>query len=163
MESMLVLQIILTGTGATLVMDLWSLFQKYILTFPPLNYALVGRWAGWLTKGKWRHQTIITSPAIPGEASLGWLFHYLTGILFAAVPYLLAGEAWYREPSLSMGLLSGLLTLAAPFLILQPVMGFGIAASRTPRPGLAHMLSVLTHLTYGCGLYLAARFWAFYF
>lgn len=59
-------------------------------------------------------------------------------------------------PSLSTGLLAGLLTLFAPFLILQPALGFGIAASRTPRPWLARLLSVLTHLAYGVGLYIAA-------
>lgn len=32
----------ITGIGATLVMDLWSLLQKYLLKVPPLNYALVG-------------------------------------------------------------------------------------------------------------------------
>jgi Protein of unknown function (DUF2938). len=45
-------QILLTGLGATLVMDLWSLFQKHILKIAPLNYALVGRWALWLSRGK---------------------------------------------------------------------------------------------------------------
>ncbi|MGC0862086.1 DUF2938 family protein, partial [Pantoea agglomerans] len=39
---------VITGIGATLVMDLWSLCQKLILKIPPLNYALVGRWILWL-------------------------------------------------------------------------------------------------------------------
>ncbi len=55
---MVVVQILVTGIGATLVMDLWSLFQKHMLKIAPLNYALVGRWALWLWRGKVRHKTI---------------------------------------------------------------------------------------------------------
>jgi hypothetical protein len=50
---------VITGIGATLVMDLWSLFQKYIISIPPLKYALVGRWVLWMFKGKFRHNTIV--------------------------------------------------------------------------------------------------------
>lgn len=60
-------QILLTGLGATLVMDLWSLFQKHILKIAPLNYALVGRWALWLSLGKVRHNTIAATPPLEGE------------------------------------------------------------------------------------------------
>lgn len=59
-------------------------------------------------------------------------------------------------PTLATALLSGVVTLFAPFLILQPAFGFGVAASRTPRPWLARSLSLLAHLAYGIGLYLAA-------
>lgn len=91
-----------------------------------------------------------------GEIFTGWAFHYLTGIIFAFVPLVLNGAVWLSEPSLTAGLLAGLLTLFAPFMILQPAFGFGIAASRTLRPWLARLLSVLTHLAYGVGLYIAA-------
>jgi Protein of unknown function (DUF2938) len=51
----------------------------------------------------------------------------------------------------------GLATVAAPFLILQPAFGAGIAASLTPRPNIARVRSLLTHLSFGLGLYLAAE------
>lgn len=66
------------------------------------------------------------------------------------------GAVWLDAPSLTLGLLAGGLTLFAPFIILQPALGFGIAASQTPRPSLARLLSVLTHLAWGFGLYIAA-------
>jgi len=154
----IVFKIVITGIGATLVMDLWSLFQKQILNVPPLNYALVGRWVLWLLRGKLWHHTIVSTPQVRGEAPAGWAVHYLTGVLFAFVPLALAGRGWLDTPSLMTGLLAGLLTLSAPFIILQPAFGFGIAASRTPRPWLARLLSTLTHLAYGVGLYGAALF-----
>jgi nitrous oxidase accessory protein NosD len=39
---------------------------------------------------------------------------------------------------------------------MQPGMGAGIAASRTPKPAVARINSLLTHATFGLGLYLAA-------
>ena len=153
---MVVVQILVMGIGATLVMDLWSLFQKHILKIAPLNYALVGRWVLWLPRGKVRHSTIVTTPPLNGERFTGWLFHYLTGIAFATVPLALSGADWFYAPTLATALLSGVVTLLAPFLILQPAFGFGVAASRTPRPWLARSLSMLAHLAYGIGLYLVA-------
>ncbi|MEG3133104.1 DUF2938 domain-containing protein [Rouxiella sp. T17] len=147
---------VITGIGATLVMDLWSLFQKYIISIPPLKYALVGRWVLWMFKGKFRHNTIVSTDSVQGEMLTGWVFHYLTGILVAFIPFLLEGPDWFHEPSLVTALLVGLLTLFAPFMILQPAFGFGIAASHTRRPWLARRLSVLTHVAYGFGLYIAA-------
>ena len=53
-------------------------------------------------------------------------------------------------------MLVGVVTVLAPFLIMQPGMGAGIAASRTPRPGAARLQSLITHAVFGFGLYLAA-------
>ncbi|BFO33966.1 hypothetical protein SB6412_00312 [Klebsiella pasteurii] len=156
LDTIIVVKTVITGIGATLLMDLWSWCQKYILKIPPLNYALVGRWILWLARGKLCHRTIISTPEMAGERLTGWVFHYLTGIAFAFVPLLLSGAVWLDAPSLTLGLLAGGLTLFAPFIILQPALGFGIAASQTPRPSLARLLSVLTHLAWGFGLYIAA-------
>lgn len=156
MDKVTVFHAVITGIGATLVMDLWSLFQKYIIKIPPLKYALVGRWVLWMFKGKFRHNTIVSTDSVQGEILTGWVFHYLTGIFFAFIPFLLEGPDWFHEPSLVTALMVGLLTLFAPFMILQPAFGFGIAASLTPRPWLARLLSMLTHVAYGFGLYIAA-------
>jgi len=153
-------KIVIAGTGATLAMDTWSLFQKRVLKIPPLNYALVGRWILGIPHGKFRHHTILSTSPVRGEYLTGWVFHYLTGILFAIIPCLLSSINWFHEPSLIVGVLTGLLTLIAPFLILQPALGFGIAASRTPRPWLARLMSLLTHLAYGTGLYGVTFFMA---
>ena len=161
MANALVFHIIATGIGATLLMDGWSACQKRLLHVPPLNYGLVGRWLLWLVRGKVRHNTIFSTPRVRGENVTGWAFHYLTGILFAGIPLLLQGSAWLHEPLLLTGVLTGLLTLPAPWLVMQPALGFGIAASRTPRPWRARMLSLLTHLAYGLGLYGAALLYPF--
>ena len=49
----------------------------------------------------------------------------------------------------------GIGSVAAPFLLMQPGMGAGIAASRTPRPAVARVRSLITHAVFGIGLYAA--------
>ena len=47
----------------------------------------------------------------------------------------------------------GLGTVVAPFLVMQPAMGAGVAASRTPNPAAARLQSLVTHAVFGLGLY----------
>lgn len=148
--------IALTGIGATLCMDGWALLLKYGFGIASLNYALPGRWLLWMLKGKFLHRTIITTPALAGERFTGWVFHYVTGAIFAFIPLLLAGSQWIAAPALTTAIMAGLISLAAPFFIMQPALGFGVAASRTPQPKRARRMSLLTHLVYGVGLYFSA-------
>lgn len=39
---------------------------------------------------------------------------------------------------------------------MQPGMGFGVAASKTPKPNVARLRSLAAHTVFGFGLYLAA-------
>ena len=57
----------------------------------------------------------------------------------------------------------GVVSLAAPFFILQPGMGAGIAAAKTPNPNLARFRSLVAHASFAIGLYLAATLFAWLF
>ncbi|MCW5117958.1 DUF2938 domain-containing protein [Burkholderia cenocepacia] len=150
------LKLLLIGAGATLLMDLWTLFRRRAFGIPSLDYALVGRWLGHMTHGRFRHASISTAAPVPGERALGWIAHYTIGIAFAALPVLIAGPTWIDAPTPLPALVAGLASVVAPFFVMQPAFGFGIAASRTPQPGVARRRSLVTHLSYGVGLYLAA-------
>ncbi|WFC43141.1 DUF2938 domain-containing protein [Pseudoxanthomonas sp. SE1] len=147
---------LLVGIGATLAMDAWGLLRRALFGVPVADYALVGRWLGHMRAGRFRHDAIARSASVRGERTLGWCAHYLTGIAFAGVLPLVWGVAWLRDPTPGPALLVGLVTVAVPFLLMQPGMGAGVAASRTPRPGIARMHSLLNHLMFGAGLYLSA-------
>ena len=60
------------------------------------------------------------------------------------------------EPTLEPALVLGMATVVAPFFILQPGMGAGIAASKTPNPNNARLHSIINHVVFGVGLYLSA-------
>jgi hypothetical protein len=148
--------ILFIGAGATLATDLWAIARKRMLGVPLPDYGLVGRWVGHMAHGRFRHDRISAAPAVRGERAIGWIAHYLIGIAFAGALLAVCGLAWARQPTLAPALALGIATVAAPFLLMQPGMGAGIAASRTPRPNAARLQSLATHAVFGAGLYAAA-------
>ncbi|WP_380181895.1 DUF2938 domain-containing protein [Kalamiella sp. sgz302252] len=156
MSTEIVLRTLFIGAGATLCMDIWALLLKRLWRIISLDYALPGRWLLWMLKGRFIHRTIVNTPSLAGEKVIGWFFHYATGFLFAFIPVLLSGSQWLLAPDLSTAITTALVSLAAPFLIMQPALGFGMAASATANPRQARLMSLLAHLIFGFGLYLSA-------
>ena len=156
----LAVRAIFIGAGATVVMDLWGVYQKRVLGIQPLNYCLLGRWIAHFPRGQFVHVNIAHAARRSGECPLGWAAHYGIGIAFAALLLALWGRQWAQNPTLGPAMIVGLGTIVAPFFLLQPGMGAGVAASKTPRPNAARLRSVVTHTVYGFGLYLAGRLWA---
>lgn len=150
------MDVVAIGAGGTLVLDLWSLVLKR-LGVPVLDFALLGRWLGYLPHGRWFHERIAAAEPIRGELWIGWCAHYAVGVAFAALLVSVYGLAWTRSPTLSPALLVGIATVAAPLFVLQPALGAGIASSRTPRPLFNSLKSLINHIVFGIGLYLAAR------
>lgn len=144
------------GAGATSVLDLWVVVRKCLFGVPPPDYGLVGRWLAHMALSRrFRRDRIAAAAAVRGELAIGWAAHYVTGIAFAALLTGMWGSAWIRQPTIGPALLVGVCTAAAPFLLMQPGMGAGIAASRTPRPGAARLQTLVTHTIFGLGLYIA--------
>jgi hypothetical protein len=146
----------LIGVGATAVMDVWGYLRKRLFSIPAMNYGLVGRWIGHLARGRFRHDAIAASSPVRYEPLIGWTVHYFIGIAFAAMLLAIVGLEWAERPVLLPALLFGIGTVAAPFLLMQPGMGLGVAASRTPRPAAARVQSLITHGMFGLGLYATA-------
>ena len=145
----------LIGIGATAVMDAWLLLLKH-LGVPTLNFAFIGRWVGHLFRGQFAHAAIAKAVPIRGELAWGWLTHYAVGMAFATVLVGLQGADWVRSPTLLPALAVGVCTVAAPLLVMQPAMGSGFAASRTPTPLKNCLRSLANHTVFGFGLYLSA-------
>jgi len=93
---------------------------------------------------------------VRGECMLGWVLHYTSGVAFAAMLLTVVGTGWLRQPTLWPALAIGVCTVVFPFFVMQPGMGAGFAASRTPDPNRARLRSLLTHTVFGLGLYVAA-------
>lgn len=148
-------RIVLIGAGATAVMDAWLVFLRR-MGVQTLNFGFIGRWVGHLFRGRFSHEAIGRSAPIPGELALGWFTHYLTGIAFAALLFVVQGAAWIGQPSILPALATGVCTVAAPLLVMQPAMGLGIAATKTPTPLRNCFRSLGNHLVFGLGLYLSA-------
>jgi len=147
---------VVIGSGATALMDVWTVVRRQLLKVPTLDYALVGRWLLYLPRGRWRHDPIASTQSLPGERPVGWIAHYLTGIGFAAVLVAFGGPVWTEQPTIAPAMAVGVGSVVAPFFLLQPALGAGVAGSRTARPAMARLHSLMTHAIFGLGLYASA-------
>ena len=147
---------IVIGIGATLVMDLWNLFLNRTFGVSSLNYCLLGRWLGHMPEGRFRHANIAAASHRPFECTAGWLAHYTIGVVFALVFVGLTSGDWLERPTLLPALVYGVATVVFPFFVMQPSLGLGVAASRTPEPNRARLKSLTTHTVFGVGLYVCA-------
>lgn len=145
---------IFIGLGATLAFDLWGLFLKHAFRIAPANICLVGRWFLYMAHGTFSHANIVSTPPKRAECAVGWLAHYLIGVSLAGLFVLIAGSDWLLQPRLIPAVLFGVVTVLAPFLIMQPAFGFGFAASQTAKPAQARLRSLMNHGAFGVGLYL---------
>jgi hypothetical protein len=146
-----------TGAGATVLTDAWCLLRRHWFAVPFPDYALVGRWFGHLPRGRFVHAAIAASAPVRGERVLGWAMHYLIGIVFALALYALADGGAGSAPTLGEALAVGIGSVLAPFLILHPGLGLGVAAWRAPQPWRARGHSLMVHAVFGLGLYLSAQ------
>lgn len=147
---------ILIGLGATLTFDLWALFLKHTFQITPSNLCLVGRWLRYMPAGTFTHAKIGSTPPKSKECTVGWIAHYTIGITFAITFVAFVGNTWLRQPTLLPALIFGVVTVLAPFTIMQPAFGLGFAAAKTPNPTQARVRSLLNHTAFGVGLYLFA-------
>ncbi len=147
---------IIIGIGATIILDIYSLLLRILFKIPSLDMGIVGRWIGHFNNGKFTHQNILQTENIKEEKVIGWIAHYLIGISFAFTLLLICGVEWVYNPTFLPAIVLGILTTIAPWFLMQPAFGFGIAASKTANPTLARLRSLQAHAIYGIGLYLTA-------
>lgn len=146
---------LLIGVGATVIMDLWGMLLRR-MGIPTLNFAMVGRWAGHLMRGQAQHEAIAKAEPVANEMAWGWVIHYGVGVLFAVMLVGMVGEGWLSAPTLWPALIWGMATVVAPLCFMQPMMGAGFFASRTPTPGRNCLKSLVMHSVFGVGLFLSA-------
>lgn len=144
------------GIGATLFMDAWNLFLRRAFGIPSLNYCLLGRWLRHMPGGTFRHASITAAAPKPFECQVGWIAHYTIGIGFGLVFVAIMSGEWLARPTLLPALLFGIGTVVFPLFVMQPSLGLGIAASKTPSPMHARLKSLATHFVFGVGLYVCA-------
>jgi len=64
-----------------------------------------------------------------------------------------------RGPTLLSALAFAIALLVAPWFVMQPALGLGFIAARTPNPAAVRAINVSVHAVFGLGLYLGAVAW----
>jgi len=145
---------VLIGVIATAGTDVWAAVVKHLMRLPTADWAMIGRWFGHMPKGIFRHHPIAASSPVAHELVIGWIAHYLTGIVYGVAYLCVVIAILAVEPSLASALIFGLVTLVAPWFVMQPAIGAGVFAAKTPRPGLTRMINLSMHAAFGASLYV---------
>lgn len=154
MTAALIVQGVYLGVLATIAMDLWALTLNSTLKIPTTNWAMVGRWLAHLPRGQFVQHAIADVAPVGGERALGWFTHYAIGVVYGVGYLYFIDRVEGITPSLSSAIIFSLAMIVAPWFILQPGLGLGLFASRSPRPWRSRALTVSMHTVFGFGLYL---------
>jgi len=144
---------IVIGIGATVLMDIWAIVLHRFFGQSAANWAPVGRWFYHLKNGKVFHDSIANAAPYEHELALGWISHYVTGIVYGLALAIIMGSAWLAEPTFIPAWILGIVTVGAGWFLLQPGLGIGVAASKTPNPKKARAMNLIAHTVFAIGLY----------
>jgi hypothetical protein len=152
----------LVGVGGTIVLDLYALMMSRVLGAPATNWSMVGRWFGNMAHGQFVQVAMSEAAPVKGELAIGWIAHYAIGIGYGLLLLGLWGRVWLERPTLLPPMIVAWVLLVAPYLMMMPGMGMGIAGSRTPKPNVTRLKSLIGHSVFGFGMYATGRLLAPY-
>jgi hypothetical protein len=157
MESGVFIGGVIVGIFATFTMDVVAViaFRVGIAGRGPRRTGpdLIGRWIGYLLRGKFRHADILQTPPLRGELLLGFAAHYSIGIVLTLM-YLGLLVAVHATPTALSAILYGAATTVLPWFLMFPSQGLGWLGRETP--GDAHLAraSLFNHIVFGLGIAL---------
>ena len=157
MESRVFFVGVIVGILATLTMDVVAVIALRVgiagrgprRTGPDL----IGRWIGYVLRGKFRHTDILQTPPLRGELLLGFAAHYSIGIVLTLIYFGLVALAHARPTTLS-AVFYGTATTIFPWFLMFPSQGMGWLG--WDAPGDAHLAraSLFNHFVFGLGMAL---------
>jgi len=109
-----------------------------------------------MKSGQFVQSNLAKAETIPFESTIGWVVHYLIGMVYGLILFAFCKEAWLEQPTILPALLVVWVGLIAPFFIMMPGMGAGIAGANLANPFVARCKSFVGHSVFGLGLYLTA-------
>ena len=136
-------------------MDAWLVLLSR-LGVPTASFAMVGRWVGNMRRGQFAHVAITKAPLVRNELALGLADPLCHRHRLRGAPGRHAGRRLARAADVPARPGVGVATVAAPWFVMQPAMGAGFLATKTPTPLKNCLRSLANHAVFGAGLYLAA-------
>ena len=147
---------IVMGVLATGAMDIWALALNRFAGQPLPNWAMPGRWVSHLPRGVVFHNAIADAEPVTGELQIGWAFHYAVGIIYGIFLAAVMGPDWLAQPTFMPAFVFSILMVGFGWFLLQPGMGLGWAASRTPNPWKVRVVNLVAHTVFALGLWVGA-------
>ena len=114
---------------------------------------LIGRWIGYLLRGKFRHTDIRQTPPLPGELVLGLVAHYSIGTVLTLV-YLGLLITAHARPTALNAIVFGVATTVFPWFIMFPSQGMGWLGRDAPDNAHLVRVSLFNHIIFGLSIAL---------
>jgi hypothetical protein len=149
-----ILQMLVVGLVATVTLDLWQQIARLLFGLPITNWAMLARWFGHMPQGQFVQQDIGKAVPVRNERPLGWLVHYVVATSLGVLYLLLMEYVFHAAPGLVSAMLWSIVTIIMTWFVVEPALGAGFLASRTPNPTIARLYDFSTHIAYGVGIYL---------
>jgi hypothetical protein len=151
----IVVEMILMGVFATIIMDLLAgfLVRKKII-FPFITPEAIGRWFFYMFRGKFVHHDIQKTPALINEKLGYFISHYSIGIVLAGIYLFLGLKMPVIHDQIWAPLLFGIVTVFLPWFWLLPSTGLGFMASKSSNRFLILRTNFINHTNFGVGLFL---------
>tara|TARA_B110000438_G_C15569124_1_gene544594 strand:+ start:94 stop:576 length:483 start_codon:yes stop_codon:yes gene_type:complete len=151
---MFFLQGIISGLIATFLFDLYQISLSYAYNINKPKWNLVGRYFIGITKKNYFIENIESEKEITNELIIGYIIHYLIGLIFGAI-YLLINKLLYVEPSIILALIIGFITVLGSWCIMMPLAyNMGFFASKKEEQKQIMVQNLIAHFIFGIGLYL---------
>ncbi|WP_234901927.1 DUF2938 domain-containing protein [Agrobacterium rubi] len=144
------------GIGGTMFMDVWAIILHRFFHQPAPNWGPVGRWFWHLPKGTVFHDNIARAAHYEHEVALGWISHYAVGIIYGVLLAVIVPSGWFAAPTFLLPWIVGIITVGAGWFLLQPGLGIGWAASKTPNPNKVRALNLIAHTIFALGMFVTA-------
>jgi len=114
---------------------------------------LIGRWIGYLLRGKLRHTDILQTPPLRGELLLGFAAHYSIGIVLTFVYFGLL-VVTHARPTVLSAILYGTAMTVLPWFVMFPSQGMGWLGRGAPADAHLACISLFNHVVFGLGIAL---------
>ncbi|WP_434777927.1 DUF2938 family protein [Neisseria sp. Ec49-e6-T10] len=152
----ILIKIIILGVGATAIMDMLGHVRNILLGIKSLDYSIVGRWILSWHDRKFFHPNIWASPKKRQEKTVGWLAHYLIGVIWVSI-LIFVQNSWLDKPDFISAMILAAITSLFPFLLMQPAFGLGLFACKTTRPIKSIINTLISHFFFGVGIFFTGK------
>jgi hypothetical protein len=144
------------GLFATFCMDLWGVILNLTFHIPRPSYEPIGRFLLSLFDLKTYFSDLSPTHMFLLKNSLGWVTHITIGLIDAALYMIFIFKILKSKPHFLTSLFFAWAMIFMPFLIEQPALGMGVAASHSLHPDLARFMTLSYHTAFGIGLYVGS-------
>jgi hypothetical protein len=149
--------VLLAGVIATMSMDVLTAIAIQLRVIAPLSPNLVGRWFASVARAHPFHEDIARATPGSHELALAVAGHYAIGMFLTALFVLVAHHIGWQAKTLSPPLAFGVCTSVFPWLVMFPAMGYGIFGAHGPAGTRLFISSLVSHIFFGLGLWIAVR------